>query len=134
MKPKPLNDRILIQPLEESVLEKRRKSPIIIPDVAKEKPLEGLVVALGTGEKLENGSVKPFSVEVGDIVLYTKYGGAEIEFEETKYLLVREHDILAILGKTVPATGVEAHRSSDYGLSPEDAVNLAEETIDSANN
>ena len=97
MKPKikPLGDRVLIKPIEES---EQVKGGIIIPDSAKEKPQEAEVVALGTGKKDDNGKVIEFSVKVGDRVIVSKYGGSEIKFDEQEYSLVREDDILGIVG------------------------------------
>ena len=97
MKPKikPLGDRVLIKPIEES---EQVKGGIIIPDSAKEKPQEAEVVALGTGKKDDNGKVIEFSVKVGDRVIVSKYGGSEIKLDEQEYSLVREDDILGIVG------------------------------------
>ena len=87
---KPLADRVLILP---QAAEEKTISGIIIPDTAKEKPLQGEVVAVGNGTKDEEMIVK-----VGDTVLYGKYAGTEIEFEGKKYLMMRQSDILAIIG------------------------------------
>ncbi len=97
MKPKikPLGDRLLIRAIEES---EQVKGGIIIPDSAKEKPQEAEVVALGTGKKDDNGKVIEFSVKVGDRVIVSKYGGSEIKLDEQEYSLVREDDILGIVG------------------------------------
>jgi chaperonin GroES len=92
---KPLADRVLVQPLEEKEV---KKGGIIIPDTAKEKPQEGTVVALGTGKVDENGKKIEFHVKVGDRVLISKYGGTEIKLDDTNYLILREDDILGILG------------------------------------
>ena len=92
---KPLADRVLVQPLEEKEV---KKGGIIIPDTAKEKPQEGTVVALGTGKVDENGKKIEFNVKVGDRVLISKYGGTEIKLDDTNYLILREDDILGILG------------------------------------
>lgn len=88
---KPLSDRVLITPAE---AEEVTVGGIIIPDSAKEKPLKGTVVAVGTGTKDEEMVVK-----VGDTVLYGKYSGTELEVEGVKYLMMRQNDILAILEK-----------------------------------
>ena len=85
----PLADRVLIQPAE---AEQKTASGIIIPDTAKEKPLQGEVVAAGNGTKDEEMVLK-----VGDKVLYGKYAGTELEYEGTKYLIMRQSDVLAIL-------------------------------------
>lgn len=87
---KPLADRVLIEP---TAAEKTTMSGIIIPDSAKEKPLKGKVLAVGNGTKDEEMILK-----VGDTVLYGKYAGTEIEFEGTKYLMMRQSDVLAIVG------------------------------------
>jgi chaperonin GroES len=92
---KPLSDRVLVKPLEEKEV---KKGGIIIPDTAKEKPQEGEVVALGTGKLDENGKKIEFTVKKGDRVLISKYGGTEIKFEGENYLIMREDDILGILG------------------------------------
>ncbi|HEX4086451.1 MAG TPA: co-chaperone GroES [Chthoniobacteraceae bacterium] len=95
MNVKPLSDRVLVKPLEEK---ETKKGGIIIPDSAKEKPQEGEVVALGTGKVDEQGKKIEFTVKKGDRVLISKYGGTEIKFEGEQYLIMREDDILGILG------------------------------------
>ena len=90
MNVKPLADRVLILP---APAEEKTIGGIIIPDTAKEKPLQGKVVAVGNGTKDEEMVVK-----VGDEVLYGKYSGTELEFEGTKYLIMRQSDVLAIFG------------------------------------
>jgi len=92
---KPLGDRVLVKSIEEA---EQIKGGIIIPDSAKEKPQEAEVIALGTGKKDDDGKVLPFSVKAGDRVIISKYGGTEVKFDGEKYLLVREDDILGILG------------------------------------
>jgi chaperonin GroES len=92
---RPLGDRVLVQALEESEV---KKGGIIIPDTAKEKPQEGTVVALGTGKRDEDGKTIPFVVKAGDKVLISKYGGTEIKVEGESYLIMREDDILGIIG------------------------------------
>jgi chaperonin GroES len=92
---KPLSDRVLVKPLDEKEV---KKGGIIIPDTAKEKPQEGEVVALGTGKLDEQGKKIEFTVKKGDRVLISKYGGTEIKFEGENYLIMREDDILGILG------------------------------------
>ncbi len=87
---KPLADRVLIEP---AAAEEKTIGGIIIPDTAKEKPLKGQVLAVGNGTKDEEMVVK-----AGDTVLYGKYAGTELEFEGKKYLVMRQSDILAILG------------------------------------
>jgi chaperonin GroES len=92
---RPLGDRVLVQPIEEEEL---KKGGIIIPDTAKEKPQEGKVVALGTGKVNEEGKKIDFTVKKGDRVLISKYGGTEIKVEGENYLIMREDDILGIIG------------------------------------
>ena len=92
---KPLGDRVLVQPLEEK---ETKKGGIIIPDTAKEKPQEGEVVALGTGKRDDDGKIIEFTVKKGDRVLISKYGGTEIKVDGESYLIMREDDILGIIG------------------------------------
>ncbi len=92
---RPLSDRVLVKPLEEKEV---KKGGIIIPDTAKEKPQEGEVVALGTGKLDESGKKIEFTVKKGDKVLISKYGGTEIKIDGDNYLIMREDDILGILG------------------------------------
>jgi chaperonin GroES len=92
---KPLGDRVLVQPIEEQEV---KKGGIIIPDTAKEKPQEGKVVALGTGKIDDNGKKVDFTVKKGDKVLISKYGGTEIKIDNESYLIMREDDILGIIG------------------------------------
>ena len=91
---KPLGDRILVEALEEK---ETRKGGIIIPDSAKEKPMESVVVALGTGKTDDNGKKVPFEVKKGDRVLVSKYGGTEIKLDGKEYKIVNCDDVLAIL-------------------------------------
>ncbi len=92
---KPIGDRVLVKPLEEKEV---KKGGIIIPDSAKEKPQEGQVVALGTGKLDESGKRIEFTVKKGDKVLISKYGGTEVKIDGDSYLILREDDILGILG------------------------------------
>jgi chaperonin GroES len=92
---RPLGDRVLVQPIEEK---ETKKGGIIIPDTAKEKPQEGNVVALGTGKVNEDGKKVEFTVKKGDKVLISKYGGTEIKVDGESYLIMREDDILGIIG------------------------------------
>jgi len=89
----PLHDRVLIKPLE---AEEKTPGGIILPEKAQEKPREGEVIAVGPGALNEKGERKPMSVKVGDIVVYSEFGGTEITYEGTDYLLIKESDILAI--------------------------------------
>jgi len=95
IKIKPIGDRVLVKHTEEK---EQVRGGIIIPDAAKEKPMEAEVVALGTGKKDENGKVQAFEVKVGDRVLISKYGGTEVKVDDQKFTLVREEDILGIIG------------------------------------
>ena len=95
IKIKPIGDRVLVKHTEEK---EQVRGGIIIPDSAKEKPQEAEVIALGTGKKDESGKVQAFEVKVGDKVLISKYGGTEVKVDEIKYTLVREEDILGIIG------------------------------------
>jgi chaperonin GroES len=92
---RPLADRVLVKPIEEKEV---KKGGIIIPDTAKEKPQEGEIVALGTGKLDEHGKKIEFVVKKGDKVLISKYGGTEIKLDGETYQILREDDILAILG------------------------------------
>ena len=92
---RPLGDRVLVQAIEEKEV---KKGGIIIPDTAKEKPQEGKVVALGTGKIDDNGKKVEFTVKNGDKVLISKYGGTEIKVDGESYLIMREDDILGIIG------------------------------------
>ena len=92
---KPLGDRVLVQAIEEKEV---KKGGIIIPDTAKEQPQEGKVVALGTGKRDEEGKLIEFTVKKGDKVLISKYGGTEVKIDGETYLIMREDDILGILG------------------------------------
>jgi chaperonin GroES len=94
MKVKPLNDRVLVKRMEP---EEKVKGGIIIPDTAKEKPLEGKVVAVGTGRLAENGKRIPMEVKSGDRVLIGKYAGTEIKIDEVEHVIVKEDEILGIV-------------------------------------
>jgi len=95
MKIRPLADKVLIKRLE---AENTTKGGIVLPDTAKEKPRRGKVISLGDGKLLENGTRSDFQVKVGDMVLFTSYGGAEIKVDAEEYLIMDESDILAVLG------------------------------------
>lgn len=95
MKIHPLGDRVLVEPLKE---DEQKKGGIIIPDTAKEKPQQGKVIAVGTGKLDDNGKVIPFHVKKGDKVLMPKYGGTEIKIDGKELQILREEDILGILG------------------------------------
>ena len=91
---KPLGDRLLVEPLEEK---ETKKGGIIIPDTAKEKPQEGIIVALGTGKTDDNGKKVAFEVKKGDRVLVSKYGGTEIKLDGKEYKIFSSDDLLAIV-------------------------------------
>ncbi|MCL2779388.1 MAG: co-chaperone GroES [Polyangiaceae bacterium] len=93
---RPLQDRVILKRVKE---EEKTKGGIIIPDTAKEKPIEGEVVAVGNGKVLDDGSVKKVDVKVGDRVLFGKYSGTEVKIDGDERLIVREDDILAVLEK-----------------------------------
>jgi chaperonin GroES len=93
---KPLEDRILVQPLE---AEQVTASGLVIPDTAKEKPQEGKVIATGPGRTDDNGKRIPIDVSVGDIVIFSKYGGTEVKYDGNEYLLLNARDILAVVVK-----------------------------------
>ncbi|ABW15346.1 chaperonin small subunit [Frankia sp. Hr75.2] len=92
---KPLEDRIVVQP---SDAETTTASGIVIPDTAKEKPQEGTVLAVGPG-RFEDGKRVPLDVKVGDVVLYSKYGGTEVKYAGEEYLVLSARDVLAIIEK-----------------------------------
>lgn len=94
MKIKPLGDRVLVEPEKESEV---KKGGIIIPDTAKEKPMQGRVVAVGEGKRDDDGKLIPMSVKKGDLVLLPKYGGTEVKIDDQEYQIVREDDILGII-------------------------------------
>ncbi|MBI1291272.1 co-chaperone GroES [bacterium] len=94
---KPLHDRVLLERYEPT--EQKSTGGIIIPDTAKEKPVEGTVVAVGDGARTDDGKVTPLVVKVGDRVLYGKYSGTDIKIDGKEYLIVRESEILAIVTK-----------------------------------
>jgi len=91
---KPLGDRILVEPVEEKEV---KKGGIIIPETAKEKPMEGIVIALGTGKTDDDGKKVPFEVKKGDRVLISKYGGTEIKIDGKEYKILNSDDLLAVL-------------------------------------
>ncbi len=97
---KPLGDRVVVKPLEE---EERTKGGIVLPDVAKEKPQHGEVLAVGPGALTEDGRRLPMDVKVGDRVLFAKYAGTEVKIGDEEYLILRQSDILAIVERE-PAT------------------------------
>ncbi len=96
MKVRPLLDRIVVKRTEE---EQKTKGGIIIPDTAKEKPLEGLVVAVGSGKILSNGKLAALDVKAGDRILFGKYSGTEVKLDGEDHVVLREDDILAVFDK-----------------------------------
>jgi len=96
MKIRPLHDRIIVRRLEE---EEKTKGGIIIPDTAKEKPMEGKVIAVGKGKILEDGKLQSLDVKAGDRVLFGKYSGTEVKIEGEEHLIMREDDILGVIEK-----------------------------------
>jgi chaperonin GroES len=94
MKVQPLRDRLIVKRLDE---EAKTKGGIIIPDTAKEKPLEGKVVAAGKGKLLDNGTLVPLEVKEGDRILFGKYSGTEIKIDGEDHLILREDDVLGII-------------------------------------
>ena len=95
MKIKPLQDRILVKRLEEKEV---KKGGIIIPDTAKEKPQEGEVIAVGNGKVLDNGTKLALDVKAGDKILFGKYSGTDIKIDGEEYLILREDEVLAVIG------------------------------------
>ncbi len=93
---KPLEDRIVVQPLE---AEQVTASGLVIPDTAKEKPQEGKVLAVGPGRFDDKGVRVPVDVQVGDVVLYSKYGGTEVKYSGEEYLVLSARDVLAVIEK-----------------------------------
>jgi chaperonin GroES len=96
MKIRPLQDRVIIKRVEE---DEKTAGGIIIPDTAKEKPMEGEVVAVGNGKILDNGTKVPIEVKPGDRILFGKYAGTEVKIEGVEHLIMREDDILGIIEK-----------------------------------
>ena len=96
MKIRPLHDRIIVKRLEE---EEMTKGGIIIPDSAKEKPSEGLIIAVGKGKVLENGTQLPLDVKKNDRILFGKYAGTDIKIEGDEFLIMREDDVLGVIEK-----------------------------------
>ncbi|EZP79214.1 MULTISPECIES: co-chaperone GroES [Bacillaceae] len=92
---KPLGDRVVIEVIE---TEEKTASGIVLPDTAKEKPQEGRVVAVGKGRVLDSGERVAPEVEVGDRIIFSKYAGTEVKYDGKEYLILRESDILAVIG------------------------------------
>ncbi len=94
MQIKPLHDRVLVEPLD---AEEKTAGGIIIPDTAKEKPMEGKIVAVGSGAKDDDGKVTPLDVAKGDRILYGKWSGTEVKVEGDDYLIMKESDIMGVI-------------------------------------
>jgi chaperonin GroES len=94
MKVRPLGDRVLVKRIEE---EEKTKGGIIIPDTAKKKPLEGRVMAVGSGKPLEDGKLMPLEVKTGEKILFSKYAGSDIKLDGEEHLILRENDILGVI-------------------------------------
>jgi len=91
---RPLADRVVVKVIE---VEEKTEGGIVLPDTAKERPQQGEVLAVGPGRRLDDGSLLPLSVKVGDRVLFSKYGGVEVKVDGEEYLILREDDILGVL-------------------------------------
>ncbi len=94
MKIRPLRDRIIVKRVAE---EEKTSGGVIIPDTAKEKPIEGTVLAVGNGKVQEDGKVRALDVKVGDRILFTKYSGSEVKLEGEEHLVIREEDVLGVV-------------------------------------
>jgi len=94
MKVRPLHDRLIVKRLEE---EEKTKGGIIIPDTAKEKPIEGKVIAAGAGRLNKDGKKMPMEVKTGDRILFAKYAGTEVKMDGEEYLMMKEEDVLAVI-------------------------------------
>ena len=97
MQLRPLYDRILVKRIEDS---EQVRGGIIIPDSAKEKPQQGEIVAAGKGKRLENGTLIPLDLKVGEKVLFAKYSGSEVKIDGVEYLILKEEDILGVVEET----------------------------------
>ena len=93
---RPLHDRVIVRRLSE---EEKSAGGIIIPDSAKEKPIQGEVIAVGNGKLLDNGEVRPLDVKQGDTVIFSTYAGTEIKLDGETFLMMREDDILGVITK-----------------------------------
>ncbi len=95
MKLRPLEDRVVVKPIE---VEEKTKSGIVLPDTAKERPQQGEIIAVGPG-RYEDGKRVPMEVKAGDIVIYSKYGGSEVKVEGEEYLILSMRDVMAVIEK-----------------------------------
>ncbi|MGI6082998.1 MAG: co-chaperone GroES [Limnochordia bacterium] len=96
MSVKPLADRVLVEPIE---AEETTSSGIVLPDTAKEKPQQGRVVAVGSGRLANNGERVPMSVQVGDVILFSRYAGSEVKIEGKEYMIMNESELLAVISE-----------------------------------
>jgi chaperonin GroES len=96
MKLKPLGDRIVVKACEK---EERTKGGLVLPDTVKEKPIEGMVVAVGAGKISDDGKRQPMEVKVNDKIIYSKYSGTEVKVDDVDYLILSERDVLAVISK-----------------------------------
>ncbi len=96
MKVRPLHDRIIIERIDEG---EQRVGGIIIPDTAKEKPMQGKVIAVGKGRVEKDGKITPLDVKAGDTILFGKYAGQEIKIDGSEYLIIREEEVLGVIEK-----------------------------------
>lgn len=94
MKFRPLHDRVLVRRIEQ---EEKTAGGIIIPDTAKEKPMEGEIIAIGTGTRLEDGKILPLDVKIGDRILFGKWSGTEVKLGSDEYLVMKESDIMGVM-------------------------------------
>lgn len=94
MKIRPLQDRLIVKRVQE---EEKTRGGIIIPDSAKEKPLEGIVIAAGKGKVMDDGKLRPMDVKAGDRVLFGKYSGTEVKIDGEEHLILREEDVLGVV-------------------------------------
>jgi chaperonin GroES len=102
---RPLYDRIVVKRIEE---QETTRNGIVIPDSAKEKPQEGEVMAVGHGKRLDDGRLVPLDINVGDRILFGKYSGSETKLDGTEYIIMREDDVLGVLGSPAKAPGKAA--------------------------
>lgn len=100
---KPLGDRLVVKNVEQS---EKSAGGVFLPDTAKEKPQEGIIVAIGSGRTLDNGTKLPIEVKVGDRVIYSKYSGSEVKIDGQEYLIISEKDVLAVFTDARVPVGV----------------------------
>ena len=108
MKFRPLHDRVVVKRIEE---EQKTKGGIIIPDTAKEKPMQGEILAVGPGARNEDGDLIPLGVEAGDRVLFGKWSGTEVKLDGDELLIMKESDIMGVLEESPPSQGRLIHRA-----------------------